>query len=106
VIAAESEFLVEELRLPVRPWQSRLADFPGVWEALEAVGLSKRFGGSVGARRLISSGSSLRTARAVMTVDYRKLLKDCIRGQRWDWIFRPCRAPSMSTALRNRAVKS
>jgi hypothetical protein len=36
VIAAESEFLVEELRLPVRPWQSRLADFPGVWEALEA----------------------------------------------------------------------
>jgi hypothetical protein len=36
VIAAESEFLVEELRLPVRPWQSRFADFPGVWEALEA----------------------------------------------------------------------
>ena len=36
VIASESEFLVEELRLPVRPWQSRLADFPGVWEALEA----------------------------------------------------------------------
>jgi hypothetical protein len=36
IIAAEEAFLVQELRLPVRPWQSRLADFPRVWDALEA----------------------------------------------------------------------
>jgi hypothetical protein len=35
-IAAESEFLVEELRLPVRPWRLELADFPEALEALEA----------------------------------------------------------------------
>lgn len=59
VIAAEEAFLIEELRLPVRPWRLELADFPEALVALEAVADRARPVGRPRRRHVASRDGSL-----------------------------------------------